>query len=364
MRFYVTWKKRLFVAVTILCSASTLTSQQQNPYFDQLPALTLELHANGTIHTTYAKLKTEAHYSLWIAFDNKNNKLLYKVLPQDTFARFFDLQHIIDQAKMAIAEHEPLIKAYLQDIVDFNEAKYYVELVKKYFVPELQQLRPGDFSTHLTKLIPKCDYIPGTINVKVDATKHITKNFFRLEGEIDLLQKKFGISEANMQEFMNTYHSIARHIDSILLNPENSEKWYDFSFDANAWSPEYWWEPEVKQPRTIQLAHISNLSIKKRHNKRIMSECNSSIRLFCCLPPIEEQYTGNETLENIREKVDTAIEYFNAHRENSPLKEGAIEKIKEHADDACSILISEVKHMQASLNKKLDSVCAKLKAFF
>lgn len=362
-------QNKITLAGLVACTLfSTIHPQQltEEQRIALLPAITLQMRNNGLVQTRFAKLFSEENYGLWIALDSQNNSLHCKVIQKEDGPTMIDVNKVTKQLTSFIKANENSIKAYLSDIINFQTAKHYLDLLKNYFqdtsIPTIR-----DLNTQLLKMGLKPEVL-GEKNMYAEAnfTKKLRQDLFQIDNKINIWQKKYNISPQNMQEINHVYQTLQKYIDTHPINSSHISNSFSMSFDLfDPTNIDTAVQFEQQKPYTIQFAQINNVFIRKLTKKfNTAAEYKTTISAFFYLPPFAEFYGNTESIDQLKEKLKTISSFLKEHKQDSLFTPDAHEKIKEKANEVVSGIIAQIKKIQQLINTQIDGICERLKAVF
>lgn len=357
--------KKLFAS---LLAASFVFANAHATDLSQFPAITFQMHNQGLLKTKYAKIQSEENYGLWIAFDNKESTIHYKIIQEEGAPAAINLGSLKQTITTTIEENKQIIKSYLDEYIDLQEAKYYISLVQE----NLQGIQVPSIGSLNTELLNNAtNHAPKDLNkthVEVDFDRLWNRTRLRIASTIEIWQKKLGISPVNAQEINNLYQTVQRYIDThpTNVNPQKYNDSFSLSLNFENFSHNLYGSQlhESQKPHTVQFAQIKNWLVKKVVKKDVAAEYKTTISAFFYLPPVEEQYGEKFSLSTVEEKIGILGKILEEKKRKSIFRENAFDKLKQQADGAVSLIIAQIKKQQVALNAKIDSVCNKLKSFF
>jgi len=338
--------------------------------FSNLPAVTLQMQNNGLIKTKFIKVQTEEKYGLWIALNGVTNNIHYRVLQDENQdSAMINIKEIEELVKNFIHENIETLKKYLNDIIDFNQANYYLKLIEDYIsqtqIPTIRDINAGIFNLVDTKEV--------TIN-KTFAKAEFSKNLMGFDSLIKVWQKKYDISDQNRSEVYHLGQKLQSYIDTHPANDSDKSYSNNFSFTLNpdsepAYRPMFWNRNII--PTDTQKPYITHLFQGKNTLSKILdapsdlfTQYSTLLNAYVYLPPVDEQYGSYEKLKTFYERLNNLPNYLKQHSNGSILKPNANEKIKEKADETMTMVIDKIKELQEKFNEQIDKVCDKIKSFF
>lgn len=359
------------LAVSSLFSLNAETTTTKD--LSGLPALTIQMKNNGLLQTKYAKIQSEENYGLWMAFDNVENTIHYRVIQEPGAPALIDLSTIQSDLITLFSQNKEIIKEYLEEIIDFQELKYYLQIIEDH-LQGIQFPTLGHLNTEFLKLgnNPSLKDFHKTY-AEVDCFRLWEENKLLVKNEINIWQKKLGLTPANQQEMNQAYQTVQRYIDThpTNINPQNRTERFSLGLnlenftDIPLTSGFYPQNHLLQQPYTIQFANIQSKLIKRvLPQEKVAAHYKTTMSVFFYLPPVEEQYAQEFDCKTLQEKIGTLTKTLEEKKRKSILKDGAIDFLKEKADGVISMVIEQIKKHQEILNNELDKICDKVKNFF
>ncbi|MCK4517359.1 hypothetical protein KAT92_01155 [Candidatus Babeliales bacterium] len=347
------------------------TSEFTETCFTNLPAVTLQMQNNGLIKTKFVKVQTEENYGLWIALDGKTNNIYYRVLQDENQnAAVINTKKIEEFVRNFIDKNTETLKKYVNDIIDFNQANYYLKLIEDYIsqtqIPTIKDISAGIFNLVDTEEV--------IIN-KTFAKAEFSKSFMGFDNLIKVWQKKYDISDQNRSEVYHLGQKLQSYIDTHPANDSDKNYSNDFSFTLNpdqepthhptSWNPNII-PTDTQKPYITHLFQTKNVLYKTINtpSSDLSTQYSMLLNAYVYLPPVDEQYGDYEKLETFHKKIEALPNYLKEHSNGSILKPDANEKIKEKANETMTMAIDKIKELQEKFNEQIDKVCDKIKSFF
>lgn len=337
----------------------------------ELPAITLQFCIEGKIKSQYTKLNGQANFGLWIALDQENNRIHYKILQKDCNAIPVNIEKIKTEAEDYFTSFRPLLEETFQEVIDFQSLKNYLNSINHAFlkdeIPNIADLNGGLLS--LVRKSPLFDKVAiGETKLDVDVTKKLassTPGF--INKAITYLQKKNFLISEDISELNNALQSvysypsnlkISEHYDanvSFHINRDASPVQHD---DRNYY---YILPYPYYPPSFINYGQLAGRFRKKNLGKKSNIEYETYARFNLYLPPQGPNYGDAEKVKAFAEKL------FQKTLTSNPktfLTPNAPEELKYHLSNFTKKILVDIKEGQEKIEHAIDKACETINGLF